>query len=130
MNSSVHYELAVLYFSNLESNLDEVTQKVKKLITGADGKILKEDHWGKRDLAYKIKGETQALYVFYDLELPPQAIDKLKPKFNIMDEILRYMFHKTDLKALKQALDNPTHQSVTAITDGQSSEQTGVADGS
>ena len=110
MNQKVIYELAVLYKAALEDNIDQVSDKFKKLIKDADGRIIKEDNWGLRELAYKIAKETQALYIFYDLELPPEAIGQLEASFNIADEILRYQFYKPDLKALKMALDNPQAQ--------------------
>ena len=82
MNQVSIYELAVLYYVEKEDNLKKISQSVKKLITTEGGNLLKEDIWGKRQLAYPIKKQTEAIYVFYDLELKPQSIAKLRGQFN------------------------------------------------
>lgn len=123
MSQTVIYELAVLYRPDLEDKIDEVSQKFQKLIKDSGGQIIREDNWGRRQLAYEIAKQMHAIYIFYDIELPPASIAQLEESFNIADEILRYQFYKPDLKALKIALDNPQAQLQLATTDkGQSDE--------
>ena len=98
------YELAVLYRSDLEPDLEKAGVKTKKLVTDTGGRILKEEVWGKRQLAYPIQKQTHALYVFYDLELEGAQLVKIESALNIDEGILRYQFHKPDLKALAAAL--------------------------
>lgn len=88
--------------------MEKVSQPTKKLIEAEGGRFLKEDVWGQRQLAYPIKKQDQAIYVFYDLEIKGEAIVKLSASFNINQDILRYQFYKPDLKALAAALANPS----------------------
>ena len=104
MSRTTIYELAVLYRSDLEPELDKTGAKTKKLITDTGGIILKEEVWGKRQLAYIIQKQTHALYIFYDLELEGSQLAKIEAALNIDEGILRYQFHKPDLKALAAAL--------------------------
>ncbi len=67
------YEIAVLYHPDLEVDLSKAEEKVKKIVTGNGGKVVKEDNWGKRKLAYDIKGSEYAIYVFYTVELPGEV---------------------------------------------------------
>jgi small subunit ribosomal protein S6 len=97
------YELAVLYHPDLEIDLEKASQKVIKLITDNKGKLIGEDNWGKRKLAYKIKGLASAVYVFYTVELPPQAVGKVEASLNITDEVIRFLITKPDLKAIARA---------------------------
>ena len=106
MSETDVYELAVLYRSDFEDTLDKVAEKVKKLIADQGGKIIKEDVWGKRQLAYEIKKQTHALYVFYDIEISGLVLNKIESSLNISEEILRYQFYKPDLKARDLALAN------------------------
>ena len=99
MPKTAIYELAVLYHSDFEADLDKVGDKVKQLVTDHGGKILEEHVWGKRQLAYPIKKQTHALYVFYDLEIAGTDLIKIETSLNITEEVLRYQFHKPDLKA-------------------------------
>lgn len=112
MSAVNFYELAILYYANLEADFKTASAKIEKMITDQGGKIVKTDNWGKKELAYKIKQETQAIYVFYDLEIDSQDLIKLESKFNIDDSILRYQFYKPDLKNLDQALKHPEARDV------------------
>ena len=122
MSSVNFYELAILYYANLEADFKTVSAKIEKMITDQGGKIVKTDNWGKKELAYKIKQETQAIYVFYDLEIDPQSLIKLESKFNINDSILRYQFYKLDLKSLDQALKHPEARDVLFAIESESEE--------
>ena len=100
MNS---YELAVLYDPDLEIDLEKAEGKVKNLITANKGSVTAEDNWGKRKLAYQIKGHDMAVYVFYTFEAPPQAIKIIEAQLNITDEVIRFLITKPDIKAIKKA---------------------------
>ena len=119
------YELAVLYRSELEETLAQESAKIKQLITDLKGEILKEDVWGKREMAYPIKKQTQACYIFYDLALDPQTLGKIETNLNIAEEVLRYQFYKPDLKALKAALSRPEPLQ-SPIKDSSKSEESKV----
>lgn len=97
------YEVAVLYHPDLEIDLEKASKKVEEIITGGGGKVTKTDNWGKRKLAYKIKKQEFAVYVFYTVEIPVDAAAKVDQAFNITDEIIRFMIIRPDLKALAKA---------------------------
>lgn len=99
MPDTIVYELAVLYRADLEEALDKAADKVKALVTSRGGKIVTEDVWGKRQLAYRIKKETHAVYAFYDIEIDGGALSGIETALNINEEVLRYQFHKPDFKA-------------------------------
>ncbi len=97
------YEIAVLYHPDLESDLEKGTKKVEKIFADNKAKIIKTDNWGKKKMAYKIAGVDQAIYVFYTVELPAEAVRKIEGVFNITDEIIRYLISKVDHKTLAKA---------------------------
>lgn len=97
------YELAVLFDPQLEVDLSKATEKIKKIIKDNKGKVVKTDNWGKRKLAYSIAGHNQAIYVFYDVELPPENMQKLESTLNITDEVIRYLITRPNLKAIAKA---------------------------
>ncbi|MFW5704131.1 MAG: 30S ribosomal protein S6 [Patescibacteria group bacterium] len=84
------YELAVLV--RKEADLENV----KKLLSSANATIEKEDAWGKRELAYPIKKETQAYYYFLDVTVDGGAIEELKQKMNFDEKVLRYLLLTRD----------------------------------
>ena len=93
------YELTVLIHPDLEADLETPLGKVREIITSAGGTIAREDNWGKKKLAYAIKREEFAVYVYMDVELPADAPLKISNTFNITEEVLRYLLVKVDPKA-------------------------------
>lgn len=85
------YELVVLLHPDLEIDLDKPLSRVEKIITDNGGKVIKRDNWGKRKLAYEIKKQEFAIYVYYELELPTDAVQKIDSNLNITDEVLRHL---------------------------------------
>ncbi|MEI8338898.1 MAG: 30S ribosomal protein S6 [bacterium] len=97
------YELAVLYHPDLEVDLSKAEEKVAKIVADNGGKITATDNWGKRKLAYKIKGNEHAVYVFYTAEMPGSGVKKLESTLNITDEVIRFLITKPDLKRIAKA---------------------------
>lgn len=99
----VQYEVAILYHPDLEIDLDKAEKRVTKIFTDNGGKVNKTDNWGKRKLAYPIKKNESAVYVFYTLELPPEGVQKVETTLNITDEVIRFLIVRPDLKAIAKA---------------------------
>lgn len=97
------YELAVLYHPDLEVDLSKAEERVKKIVADNGGKITKDDNWGKRKLAYPIKGNEHAVYVFYTVEMPGEAVQKIESTLNITGEVIRFLITRPDLKAIAKA---------------------------
>lgn len=97
------YEIAVLYHPDLEVDLSKAEEKIKKIVTDNGGKVAKEDNWGKRKLAYPIKSNEHAIYVFYTVELPGEAVMKVESTLNITGEVIRFLITRPDLKAIAKA---------------------------
>ena len=111
------YELTVVFHPDLEMNLDPALDKVKKAITTAGGKIIKEENDSKKRLSYKIGSQEFGVYYYFDLQLPAEAPAKISSTYNITDEILRYLLVKADprrarLAALKEAEEEAAEESV------------------
>jgi small subunit ribosomal protein S6 len=93
----------VLYHPDLEIDLEKAENRITKIIADNGGKITKTDNWGKRKLAYPIKKQDFAVYVFYSVEMPGEGVAKVEQTFNITDEIVRFLITKPDLKAMAKA---------------------------
>lgn len=97
------YEIAVLYHPDLEVDLSKAEDRVTKIFADNGGKVTATDNWGKRKLAYKIKGNEHAVYVFYTVEMPGEGVAKVESTLNITDEVVRFLITKPDLKAFAKA---------------------------
>lgn len=97
------YELTVLIRPDLESDIEAPINKVRDIVKKAGGEIKKEDNWGKKKLAYKIRKEDFAIYVYMDIVLPADAPLKISNTLNITEEVLRYLLVLVDEKTQKLA---------------------------
>jgi len=116
------YELTVLIHPDLEADLETPLNKVRDIIKTAGGTIIREDNWGKKKLAYAIRREEFAIYVYMDVELPADAPLKISNTFNITDEVLRYLLVTVDEKARKALQEQEQEQAKRAETDDKEEE--------
>jgi len=114
------YEIAVLYHPDLEIDLEKATSRVTKIFTDNGGKIVSEDNWGKRKLAYDIKGNEHAIYVFYTVDFPSESVLKVENTLNITDEVIRFLITKPDLKAIAKAEAAKAEKAAKAAARGDS----------
>lgn len=90
----------------LKADLDEKTRKdllqaMLKKALGTDGKIVKEDLWGNRELAYPIKKQTKGYYAHFELESDPSVVKSLDKILKVEEDILRSLFVRNDIKKVK-----------------------------
>lgn len=100
------YELTVLFHPDLEIDLDTPVKKVEGIIADNGGKVVAQDNWGKRRLAYAIKKQEFAVYVLFEVSMPTAGASKVQNLLNITDEVLRYLMVEKDLKAPEEG-DKP-----------------------
>jgi small subunit ribosomal protein S6 len=116
------YEIAVLYHPDLEIDLEKATSRVEKIFTDNGGKVVNADNWGKRKLAYPIKKNEHAVYVFYTVELPAQSVRKVESILNITDEVVRFLITRPDLKAIAKAEALKAEKAKKAAERGETTE--------
>ena len=95
------YELTVLIHPDLEVDIDAPLTKVRDIIKTAGGTITVEDNWGKKKLMYTIKKQDFAVYVYFEVKLPADALLKISNTLNITEEVLRYLLVTVDEKGRK-----------------------------
>jgi ribosomal protein S6 len=88
------------------------------------GKIVNADNWGKRKLAYAIKKNEHAVYVFYTVELPAENVRKVESILNITDEVIRFLITRPDLKAIAKADALKAEKARKAAERGEPTEST------
>jgi len=116
------YEIAVLYHPDLEIDLEKATSRVEKIFTDNGGSVTNVDNWGKRKLAYPIKKNEHAVYVFYTVELPAQSVRKVESVLNITDEVIRFLITRPDLKAIAKAEALKAEKAAKAAARGESAD--------
>lgn len=117
------YEVAVLYHPDLEIDLDKATSRIEKIFADNGGKVVSVDNWGKRKLAYPIKKNEHAIYVFYTVELPAANVQKVESTLNITDEVVRFLITRPDLKKIAKAEALRAEKAKKAAERGETTEE-------
>lgn len=79
------YELAILV--SKKEDADTVKEYIQKL----SGKILKEDVWEKKKLAYPIRHNEAGIYIFLHIEIDKKNVTELRKKLQFNDVLLRFL---------------------------------------
>lgn len=84
------YELMIIWNPELrESEVKKELKELEETIVKDGGKITAQDFWGKRALAYHLKGRSEGIYMVYNAELPTSAVKEVKDSLRINKEVLR-----------------------------------------
>ena len=60
-----------------ETQMKEVVNKFKSLITDNKGEVINEEDWGLRKLAYPIQKKSTGFYYLIEFKVEGDTIDKL-----------------------------------------------------
>ena len=93
----VKYEFMIIVDPTLsEEERNTKIDALKTILDTAGAKIINEDVWGDKKLAYKINKQERAFYVLYTLELDWTKIKEISTQINLNRSIWRYMFVKIE----------------------------------
>lgn len=70
---------------------EKLVEKLEKTVKALEGKVVKTLEMGKKQLAYKIAGQSEANYMNMVLELPAVSVIQLEKKLTVDKEILRHL---------------------------------------
>ena len=71
--------------------VDALATHLKTIIENEGGKVEKQEYWGLRSLAYRIKKNRKGHYVLLNVNAPANAISELERQLKINEDVLRYM---------------------------------------
>ena len=80
-----------------EDQAKEAVTKYKDFIKkSAGGKVLHQENWGLKKLAYPIQKKSTGFYNLLEFETDPQSIDTLETEFRRDERILRFLTVKME----------------------------------
>ena len=71
--------------------VDALATHLKTIIENEGGKVEKQEYWGLRTLAYRIKKNRKGHYVLLNLNAPSNAISELERQLKINEDVLRFL---------------------------------------
>lgn len=71
--------------------VEDLTERMKKILADDGGIIHKVENWGLRTLAYRIKKNRKAHYVLIESETAPAALHEMERNLRLEEDVLRYL---------------------------------------
>jgi len=71
--------------------VDALATHLKTIVETEGGKVEKQEYWGLRTLAYRIKKNRKGHYVLLNLNAPSKAIVELERQLKINEDVLRFL---------------------------------------
>jgi len=73
------------------AQVEQIAEKMGKIITDNGGKVHKTDHWGLKTLAYRINKNRKGHYCLMELDTPATALHEMERNMRLSEDVLRYM---------------------------------------
>jgi small subunit ribosomal protein S6 len=76
--------------------VEALTEALTKVVSEQKGKVVGQEYWGLRTIAYRIAKNRKAHYVMLNLDAPAAAVAELERQVRINEDIVRYMTVRVD----------------------------------
>jgi small subunit ribosomal protein S6 len=84
-----------------DAQMKETVQKFKDLIEGEGGKIVYEEDWGLRKLAYPIQKKSTGFYYLIEFTSEGSFIQKLETEYRRDERVIRFLTFAMDKHAVE-----------------------------
>jgi small subunit ribosomal protein S6 len=74
-----------------EEETTQFIQQMAEIVAQKKGRMVRQDVWGKRRLAFPIKRFQEGLYVFFTYEGPGDVSAEMERRFKQTDTVIRFM---------------------------------------
>ena len=86
------YESVIICRQDITKNqLDIIISEFKQIIENEKGKILAEEYWGLKNLAYEINKNKKAHYNMLIIESNPDKIEEYERKLRLHEDVIRFL---------------------------------------
>jgi small subunit ribosomal protein S6 len=79
-----------------QAQVEALMKEFQDVVEEGKGKITKQEYWGLKNLAFKIKKNRKAHYAFFNIDSPPGAVAEMERRMGINPDIIRFMTIRVD----------------------------------
>ncbi len=83
-----------------EAQMKDAVQKFKGIITDGGAKLINDEDWGLKKLAYPIQHKTTGFYHLFEFEAEPSLIQKLETEYRRDEKVMRFLTTVLDKHAI------------------------------
>ena len=84
-----------------DDQIKDAVAKFKKVLTNNKAKLINEEIWGLKKLAYPIQHKTTGFYSLFEYEVEPEIVDVLETEFRRDELVMRFLTVSLDKHALE-----------------------------
>ena len=106
-----HYEIVLLIHPDQSEQVPAMLERYKALVTNSGGKVVRQEDWGRRQLAYPIQKLAKAHYLCLNIECGKEALAELETGFRFNDAVLRHLTVLRDKADTAPSVPSPTWSS-------------------
>lgn len=78
------------------TQVESLTADMTKILEENGGKVTKDEYWGLKSLAYRIKKNRKGHYSLLNIDCPAAALSEMERNMRIHEDVLRYMSIRVD----------------------------------
>ncbi len=78
------------------AQVEALTESLTAIVAENGGAVKKNEYWGLKNLAYRIKKNRKGHYSLLNIDAPAAAIHELERNMRINEDILRYLTIRVD----------------------------------
>ena len=82
-----HYEIVFIVHPDQSEQVPAMIERYHTMVTAKNGKVHRQEDWGRRQLAYLIQKLHKAHYVLMNIECDQETLDELDHAFKFNDAI-------------------------------------------
>src|SRR5690349_20647152 len=79
-----------------KQDVTKLTDQFTSIIENGGGKIVKNEYWGLRNLAYRIRKNRKGHYTMLGIDAPFVAVKEMQRTMGIQEEIIRTLTVRVD----------------------------------
>jgi len=105
------YEHVFLARQDVSSaQVEALVKQFSDVITAGGGKVTKNEYWGLKGLAYKMKKSRKAHYALMNIDSPPAAVAEMERLMGLNTDVIRFITvkveaHETEPSAMMRKSD-------------------------
>ena len=79
-----------------QAQVEALMKEFQTVIEEGKGKVTKQEYWGVKTLAFKIKKNRKAHYAYFNLDTPPAAVTEMERRMGINVDVMRFLTVKVE----------------------------------
>jgi small subunit ribosomal protein S6 len=90
--SAISYETVFIAEPEIPTEqVDQIVNKLKEIIATHKGEVKGEDRWGRRRLAYPVRGHREGFYTLLTFTAEPTVVMAMEHLYNVTDTVIRQL---------------------------------------